>query len=116
MNMEEYEILSEVSEASQQVNPILMWSTVLVISLTVLILLFVYIPRIEEITRLNNKINKLNDMLDVALSGWCYEILESNGMKEAHKKAIKEKDGRIKQASDRAAKMAFLYENKKESA
>lgn len=105
----EYEVVLE-----PQMNPVVVGVAVFAILIFSVILFFIYIPRIDQLSRLQKENEKLKKQRDELAEKLAIEIVEKHYIYSEYVELLTAKDGRIKQAEDRATVFAVLCDELKE--
>ena len=94
-------------------NPIVVEVAIVAILLLSFLLLMIYIPRMDELTRLQKENKKLRLEHAKMAEKLAVEVLAKNYIYSEYEELLSQKDGRIKQANKKAETFAVLCDKYK---
>lgn len=95
----------------QHINPNILGIAIIVLMADFIIMMFIYIPRIDKLRKLEKKIDKLKSDRDYAIAQWSISMISTNAERQQILKLLKEARGRVKQSNDIRAQLANAYDN-----
>ena len=97
----------------QSIDPNLLAIAIIVMMVAFIIMMFVYIPRIEKLRKLENEKKQYKSDRDYAVEQWSVAMVSGNRQKDKILKDLKNTEGRKNQYSKIAKTMAEAYDKVK---
>ena len=97
----------------QSIDPNLLAIAIIVMMVAFIIMMFVYIPRIEKLRKLENEKKQYKSERDYAVEQWSVAMVSGNRQKDKILKDLKNTEGRKNQYSKIAKTMAEAYDKVK---
>lgn len=94
----------------QSIDPNLLVIAIVVMMVAFIIMMCIYIPRIEKLRKLEQKIEKLKTDRDYAIAQWSISMVSTNADRQKILKLLREAKCRTKQSNDIRAQLANAYD------